>query len=70
MQRQPVTSSNLRAVGYDPQTQILEIEFKTGGIYQYTAVPESVYTGLVNAGSKGSYFHANIKGQYNDHKIG
>ena len=64
MQRQSVTSSNVRSVGYDRATQTLEMEFHSGGIYQYHGVSESEYRALVSAGSVGSYFHAHIKDRY------
>ncbi len=69
MLRQPVSSSNLRSVGYDPATMTLEIEFHSGAIYQYSGVPESVYEGLMSSASKGSYFHAYIRGRYQDRRI-
>ncbi len=61
MQRTKVSSSNLHSIGYDNMTNTLEIEFLHGGIYQYSNVPEHIYTGLVSASSHGSYFHNNIK---------
>ena len=61
MDRIPVQSSHLASVGYDPATSTLEIEFHGGSVYQYFGVPQEVYEGLLNAGSKGSYFHQNIK---------
>jgi len=61
MERIPVESSNLASVGYDSVTSTLEIEFLGGGIYQYFAVPQEIYDGLMNAASKGSYLHHNIK---------
>lgn len=61
MQRIPVTSSNLKDVGYDSQTFTLEIGFLNGRVYQYFNVPEARYDGLMNASSKGSYFDAYIK---------
>jgi len=69
MMRQPVSSSNLRSVGYDPATRTLEIEFHSGGIYRYVGVPEAVYWGLMGAASKGSYFADFIKGIYRFVKI-
>jgi hypothetical protein len=48
-------------VGYDAQTQVLEIEFVNGTIYQYFNVPESIYSGLMGASSHGRYFDAYIK---------
>ena len=70
MIRQPVVSSDLRAVGYDAARQILEVEFHSGGIYQYFGVPSSVHGGLMQAGSKGRYFHAFIKDRYTYQKVG
>ncbi len=64
MERIPVSSRNLCSVGYDPDSQILEIEFSHGGVYQYPGVPQAEYEGLMNAGSKGQYFHSNIKNRY------
>ena len=64
MMRQPVSSSNLQSVGYDPNSQTLEVEFNSGSIYQYTGVPESVYQGLMGAASHGSYLAQNIRDRY------
>ena len=38
MKRQSVESSNLASVGYDEEKQILEVQFKHGGVYQYFEV--------------------------------
>lgn len=65
--RTPVASSSLRSVGYDEET--LEIEFESGGIYQYSDVPREIYEGLLGARSHGSYFHENVRGQYDYHRI-
>jgi len=69
MNRIPVESSNLSSVGYDPDRRVLEIEFNSGGIYQYSSVPKSEYDGLMSASSKGSYFVQNIKNNYSTTKI-
>jgi hypothetical protein len=61
MERISVQSSNLASVGYDPQSLTLEVEFRNGSAYQYFGVPEYIYEGLINAGSKGAYFDQNIK---------
>lgn len=47
----------------------LEIVFHSGGVYQYFDVPESEYHGLIQAGSKGQYFHTNIKDNYRYAKL-
>ncbi|MFV2016264.1 MAG: KTSC domain-containing protein [Candidatus Heimdallarchaeota archaeon] len=61
MERQHVISSNLKSVGYDPETKTLEIEFLNGGLYQYFSIPESIYNGLMSASSHGSYFDQYVK---------
>jgi hypothetical protein len=65
-----VVSSNLRSVGYDPSSAVLEIEFGGGGVYQYFDVPESVYLGLMNAASKGGYLQKHVKGHYRYKRVG
>jgi hypothetical protein len=64
MDRKPIESTNLRSVGYDPGTHILEIEFRGGNVYQYKDVPEAVYHGLVTAPSAGAFFYANIRNEF------
>ena len=64
MNRTPVSSSNLAAVGYDPASQTLEIEFRDSSLYQYFDVSQAVVDGLLAAASLGSYFHAQIRGVY------
>jgi len=56
----PVISSDLSEVGYNPSTQQLEIVFNSGGVYLYSDVTSDEYQGLMNASSKGRYFHASI----------
>ena len=69
MNRTPVSSSNLRSIGYDPNTRTLEIEFHDGGIYQYFEVPTEIHDALMSASSHGKYFAANIKNSFGWQKI-
>lgn len=61
MNRTPVESSNIVSVGYDDRLMVLEVEFKNGSIYQYLGVTMDLFTGLMKAESKGSYFHSHIR---------
>lgn len=70
MIRQPVRSSNVRSVGYDPTTRTLEIEFNTWAIQRYDGVSVDVHAGLMSASSHGSYFYQNIMGRYPYRRIG
>lgn len=64
MERTPVTSSNVYAIGYDPDSAILEVEFNNGSVYQYSGVPDYEYNGIMNSHSKGTYLNSNIKNKY------
>jgi hypothetical protein len=64
MERIPVTSSNIRSIGYERDTATLEVEFNRGSVYQYHGVPQDVFDSFIQAGSKGTYFNANIKNSY------
>lgn len=55
MEMIPVNSSNISAIGYSHENQILRIEFLNGRTYEYHAVPESEFNNLLNADSKGKY---------------
>ena len=69
MNRKSVESSNLESIGYDAENEILEVEFKHGGVYQYFDVPQNVYEELMNASSHGVYFSANIRNDYEYQKL-
>lgn len=60
----PVTSSAIRAIGYDSKTQTLVIKFMTGKSYPYPNVPEHVYKEFMSAKSKGDFYNARIKDVY------
>ena len=70
MNKQLVISSNLRSVGYEAESQTLEVEFHNGRIYQYFGVPSMHYVGLMNAVSLGTYLHRYVKGSYRYQKLG
>lgn len=64
MRRTPVTSSALASVGYEPRTAELEIEFTSGDVYRYFAVPPSVHHDLMAADSHGRFFQGHIRDRY------
>ncbi len=54
MQRQYVSSSNVRSVGWEDST--LEVEFNNGSIYHYHNVSQAEYQAVL-VGSVGSNIH-------------
>jgi KTSC domain len=69
MKRIQVESSNLASVGYDESTKTLEIQFHSGGIYEYDDVKKEIYDDLMKAESKGSYFMSMIRGAYSYNRV-
>lgn len=57
-----IRSSAIRAIGYDGST--LTVEFHTGRTYQHPHVPYSVFEGLLNATSPGTYYNQHIRGKF------
>jgi hypothetical protein len=55
--RQLITlrSNMLYAAGYDAEKEVLDVIFKSGGVYRYFDVPLPVYEGLLKAPSIGRY---------------
>lgn len=64
----PVTSSNIKAVGYDEERHILAIEFASG-TYYYADFPKEAYDAFVAADSLGKHFAAFIRAKYAGVKV-
>ncbi|WP_106813931.1 KTSC domain-containing protein [Microbacterium timonense] len=64
MRRQPLDSSAIAAAGYDAATAVLELEFSSGEVYRYFAVPPSVHRALRSAESAGRFFRDRIRDVY------
>lgn len=59
-----VVSSDIAAMGYDPATFEMQIQFQTGRVYSYPSFPLSMYQALMAAPSKGKFFAQFIKKVY------
>lgn len=64
MRRDSVVSSNIVSVGYDPQSETLEVEFQNGAVYQYYNVPQSIYEAFMAAPSKGQFLAYQIRDRF------
>ena len=69
MRRRPVSSSAISSVGYDRKAKTLELEFSSGGVYDYYEVPPKVYAALMSAESKGRFVSERIRGQYRSERV-
>jgi hypothetical protein len=71
LKRQPVTFRILRSVGYDDSTKILEIEFHTELVYQYSGVPPKGYKDLIHSGAEiGKYFSEKVRPKFPAKQVG
>lgn len=70
MDRKPVSSSMINAVGYDAASQILEIEFTRGTIYQYAEFPKALFDEFLSSSSVGQFFGSRIRGRFQETKVG
>lgn len=69
----PVTSSNIDAIGYDRTTpkrkSALYIRFHNKALWKYAEVPLDVYFDLMAAPSVGAFFSAMVKPVYKSQKV-
>lgn len=64
-----VNSSVAYAIGYDADSQILQVEFQSGEIYQYFDVEAETWEDFHSADSIGEFFNQEIKGNYECDRI-
>lgn len=69
MKRVTVVSTNLKSIGYEKASKMLEIEFKTGAVYQYPGVPEALHKQLMNAPSSGAFFWRYIRNDFSGSRV-
>ena len=69
MVNQMVLSTEIEWIGYEQKTNMLQVEFIEGGIYQYQNVPQNIYDNFLNADSHCRYFETFVKGRYSHRKI-
>lgn len=65
----PVESSNVKAVGYDPQSRVMHVQFHSGNHYSYADVPPATHEALVKADSVGKHFNQHVMGKYQHSKV-
>jgi hypothetical protein len=58
----------IASAGYDAPTRVLEIEFLSGAVYQYSDVSVDLYEALLNAPSRGRLFHTRIRNLFRCHR--
>jgi hypothetical protein len=58
-------SSNVAAMGYDPDARALAVKFTTGSLYYYAHITPEQWAEMCNAVSVGKWLNANIRSNPN-----
>src|SRR5688572_5585971 len=66
---EPVESSNIAALGYNPEKLILAIQSKAGTIFHYAGVPLDVAAGFLGAESIGRFYVERVKGKFTGQRM-
>ena len=67
MDMQTVSSSAISAMGFDPETGTMQVEFSSGETWEYNT-DQGTYNSIVYANSIGKAFHA-AKGRLQGRKV-
>ncbi len=51
-------------MGYDERSSVLEVEFRSGAVYDYFDVPPKVWKALLGAPSKGRFVTRRIRDRF------
>jgi hypothetical protein len=62
MEMTPVTSSQVESVGYDEKTKTMQVQFKRGGLYEYSDVTPEIHERLITADSIGKQLRGIVAG--------
>lgn len=69
MERKRVKSDKVRAIGYDPKTQVLEVELRDGTVLAYSGVSQEVHRQFMNAPSPTSYYEDKIVDEFSSRRM-
>jgi hypothetical protein len=69
MERKRISSSKIRAVGYDPKSQTLEVEFSDGKVNAYSGVSPEVHRRFMAAPSPVSFFEDQIVEEFTARRV-
>lgn len=64
VEMKPVFSSHIAAIGYDPDAQILFVDYQNGNHGAYGDVPADVARDVMQAPSIGSAIHRQVRNRF------
>lgn len=64
-----VESSNIKAIGYDPNSRTLRVQFKGMVMHDFKGPGPEIFSAFMASDSKGRFFFTEIKGKYDSVKL-
>ncbi len=64
-----VKSSNIQAIGFDPATKEMHVQFSSGHTYSYHGISEDQHKALINSDSIGGHFGKHIRPKHVGKKL-
>ena len=62
-------SSYIDETSYDQDSEELAVTFADGATWKYIGVPRGIYTSFITSASKGRYFRAFIRDNYESEEV-
>lgn len=69
MERKRVNASTIRSIGYDAGKQLLEIEFSSGAIVQFSGVSPEVHRRFMSSPSPGAFYQDQIEENFPSKRV-
>lgn len=60
----PVASTNIKAVGYDPQAQKMHVQFASGHVYEHGGVSVLQHAQFIASESKGKHYAETFRNKF------
>jgi KTSC domain-containing protein len=64
IERKPIRRGGIRSAGYDASARLLEIEFDSGSILQYSGVGAEIARRFLTSAAPASYYKDNIEEEF------
>jgi hypothetical protein len=64
IERKPIRRGGIRSAGYDASARVLEIEFDSGSVLQYSGVGAEIARRFLASSAPASYYKDNIEEEF------
>lgn len=65
----PVESSQIAAIGHDPETNEMHVQFHSGATHVYAGVTAEKHAAMMGAESIGAHFHEHVRNRHDQRRV-